>query len=205
MATVWRWISAVTLAFMILTPATNRATANQISQNMVQCEGANTKTGSTHKTSHAGPSCCGEVSPRQQIPKPERNFLHNAGGGKKTKTLRTRRKSGRSKFCQRQKKRKPKRLSDEQAAAKTHDTKVTERIAQFIEFREKLYSSFTYRADAIMDLLDALCGNTRATSCSIEHIPFFDEVCQCSDLWIIFLSPPALRKQNKNEMPINNK
>jgi hypothetical protein len=175
MATVRRWILALTLAFMILAPATNRATADQTSQNMVQCEGANTKTGSTHKTSHAGPSCCGEVSPRQQIPKPERNFLHNAGGGKKTKALRTRRKSGKSKFCQRQKKRKPKGLADEQTAVKAHNKKVAERIAQFIEFRDKLYSSFTYRADAIMDLLDALCGNTRATSVvQLSLSPLFD-------------------------------
>jgi hypothetical protein len=137
MATVRRWMLAVTLAFMILAPATNRATADQTNQNMVQCEGANT-TGSTHKTSHPGPSCCAEVSPHQQIPKPERNFLHNAGGGKKTKTLRTRRKSDKSKFCQRQKERKIKRLSDEQTAAKTHNKKVGECIAQFIEFREHL-------------------------------------------------------------------
>lgn len=162
MATVWRWILAVTLVFMVLSP--NSATANQTSQNIVQCEAANTKTSNTHKTSQPGPSCCAEVSPRRQDPKPQRNLLHNAGGGKKRKTLRTGRKSGKSKFRQRQKKQRIKRLSDEQTAVKISNEKIAEHVTQFIEFREKLYSSFTYRADAIMDLLDALCGNTRATS-----------------------------------------
>jgi hypothetical protein len=166
MAAVWRWILAVTLAFAILSPATHIATASQTSPKRIQCEGANTKTNSTPNTSQAGPSCCGEVSPRQQIPKLERNSLHNAGGRKKTKQRNTRRKSGKYKHkpCQSQKRQKIKVLSDEQTAAGTHNKKAAEHIAQFIEFREKLYSSFTYRADALMDLLDALCGNTRATS-----------------------------------------
>jgi hypothetical protein len=164
MAAVWRWMLAVTLAFTIFAPETNIATASQTSQKRVQCEGANTKTSGTHNTSQAEPSCYGEVSPRQQFPKPDPNFLHNAGGGKKRKTLRTRRKSGKSKSCQRQKRQKIKLLPDEQIAGKTRNKKTAEHVAQFIEFREKLYSFFTYRADAIMDLLDALCGNTRATS-----------------------------------------
>ena len=38
---------------------------------------------------------------------------------------------------------------------------LTEKIRQY---RESIYQSFEYRADAIMDLLDALCSNTSASS-----------------------------------------
>ncbi len=163
MSTIWRWILAVTLVFMVLAPLPNKATANPTSQNTVQCEKVNTKTGNTQKTSQPGASCCVEVNPHQHIPKPNLNPLYNKGGNK-TKTLPTRRKSGKSKSCQRENKRKTKRLSDEESAAKRLNKKVDEHVAQFIEFRKKLHSSFTYRADAIMDLIDALSGNTRATS-----------------------------------------
>ena len=37
-------------------------------------------------------------------------------------------------------------------------------LEQLKQFRQQLYSSFEYRADAIMDLLDALSSNTRAKS-----------------------------------------
>jgi hypothetical protein len=166
MTTEWRWIFAVTLVFFVLGFAPNKATANPTRQNIVQsCEKANARSGSTQRRVKVGPICCAEVSARQHIPKPERTPLYNAGR-KKTKTIRPRRKSGKSKFCQRQNKRKKKikRLSEEETVTKTVNKKVEEHIAQFVEFREKLYSSFTYRADAIMDLLDALCGNTQATS-----------------------------------------
>ena len=35
---------------------------------------------------------------------------------------------------------------------------------QFIEFRKELYKNLNSRADATMDLIDALCGNQTATS-----------------------------------------
>ena len=38
---------------------------------------------------------------------------------------------------------------------------LTEKLRQF---RESIYQSFEYRADAIMDLLDALCSNATASS-----------------------------------------
>jgi len=41
---------------------------------------------------------------------------------------------------------------------------MNEHIAQFIDLREKLHSSIPYRADATMDLIDALSGNTQAKS-----------------------------------------
>ena len=37
-------------------------------------------------------------------------------------------------------------------------------LEQLKQFRRQLYSSFEYRADAIMDLLDALSSNTTAKS-----------------------------------------
>jgi len=35
---------------------------------------------------------------------------------------------------------------------------------EFKEFREKLYQSFNYRRDTVMDLVDALAANTTARS-----------------------------------------
>lgn len=37
-------------------------------------------------------------------------------------------------------------------------------INQLVQFREQIYASFPQRSDSLMDLLDALCANTRAKS-----------------------------------------
>ncbi|MEM9447011.1 MAG: NF041680 family putative transposase [Cyanobacteria bacterium P01_E01_bin.6] len=41
---------------------------------------------------------------------------------------------------------------------------VQDRINQLNQFREQVYASFNQRSDSLMDLLDALCGNTHARS-----------------------------------------
>lgn len=41
---------------------------------------------------------------------------------------------------------------------------VEDRINQLSQFREQVYASFPQRSDSLMDLLDALCGNTHARS-----------------------------------------
>ncbi len=37
-------------------------------------------------------------------------------------------------------------------------------VQRLVEFRETLYKTFSYRADAMMDLIDALAGNSSAAS-----------------------------------------
>ncbi|NEQ54479.1 MAG: hypothetical protein F6K11_30835 [Leptolyngbya sp. SIO3F4] len=41
---------------------------------------------------------------------------------------------------------------------------VEDRINQLSQFRAQVYASFNQRSDSLMDLLDALCGNTHARS-----------------------------------------
>jgi hypothetical protein len=41
---------------------------------------------------------------------------------------------------------------------------INQQDEKLIQFRESIYQSFEYRADAIMDLLDAVCSNTTANS-----------------------------------------
>lgn len=79
MGTIWKLILIATIIFILLPIRAKRVSAQPMSQSIGQMQNVTGNMGGgTPTSSHPLPiGCCGQVSPYQQIPKPERKPDHN--------------------------------------------------------------------------------------------------------------------------------
>ena len=89
MGTVWKSIFIATILFILLPISNKNVTARTTGQGIGKIQNVTGNMGGSTPTSSQplANNSCGQVSPSQQIPKPERKRSHNLGTKKKNKKI----------------------------------------------------------------------------------------------------------------------